>query len=221
MQASRIFGHIKSALLSNQEQIATIRLGVFRGIKTVAVPSQSLQIQFGLWEQETYRYIRLAANEARWVIDIGAGSGELSIFFAVKTMADPIIAVEAWDTRLLRQNIKLNQSGRITVFDQYLGIEVDRVPLDSLQVPRSERGFIKLDADFAELSILQSGKRLLAESKPLLIVETHSAALERDCCTFLRQLGYTTTIVPNAWWRSIIPEQRPLDHNRWLWAEPG
>jgi hypothetical protein len=220
MRISKIFHQIKSAMLSDQEKVGTIRLGVFRGVRTVARPTDSVQIRLGLWEQETYRYIRRAAHDAAWVIDIGAGSGELSIFFDLKTMAEPIIAVEAWDVRLLRRNIELNRSRRIEVLEKYLGIETDRIPLDSMEVPRDQRGFIKLDADFAELSILQSGERLLAESKPLLLVETHSAALERDCCAFLHPLGYRTMIIPNAWWRAIIPEQRPLDHNRWFWAEP-
>jgi hypothetical protein len=220
MQASKIFHKVKSVLLSEQEKVGTIRMGVFRGVKTIASPRSSVQIRLGLWERETYRYIQRAAHEAKWVIDIGSGSGELSIFFDCKTKADPIIAVEAWDTRLLLRNMELNRSSRIKVLEYYLGIEADRMPLSSLKVPRHQRGFIKLDADFAELSILQSGERLLTECKPLLLVETHSAELERDCCAFLHQLGYVTKIIPNAWWRAIIPEQRPIDHNRWFWAEP-
>jgi hypothetical protein len=221
MKSSAILNYAKSMVMSDREQIGTIRLGVFRGVKTLAVPKESVQIRLGLWERETYKYIRRAAREANWVIDIGAGSGELSIFFETRTKADPIIAVEAWDTRLLLQNIAINQSGRIEILEQYLGTEVGRLPLNSVKVPRNRRGFIKLDADFAEYSILQSGQQLLEESKSLLLVETHSAVLERDCCEFLRKLGYHTRIIPNAWWRSIIPEQRPSDHNRWFWAEPN
>ncbi len=220
MRANRILQWLKSAWLSDCEKTGTIWLGVFRGVKTIAVPRDSVQIRMGLWERETHKYIKQAADVARWVIDIGAGSGELSIFFATRTKADPIIAIEPWGMRLLHQDIGLNSSGRIVVLDHYLGVEYNCVRLDSLDVPRHEQGFIKLDADFAELSILKSGERLLAESKPLLLIETHSAALEHDCCAFLRRLGYRTKIIPNAWWRAIIPEQRPLDHNRWLWAEP-
>lgn len=220
MRAGRLVQQTKSLFLSNQEKVGTIRLGVFRGIKTLAIPRNSMQLRFGLWEQETYKYIRRAADEANWVIDIGAGDGELSIFFATRTKADPIIAVEPGDTRVLQQNIELNGSNRIVVLRQYLGTEADRVYLDSLEVPRDQQGFIKLDADFAELSILQSGEQLLSKCRPLLIVETHSATLERDCTLYLRQLGYSVKIIPHAWWRSIIPEQRPVDHNRWLWAEP-
>lgn len=221
MQANSILQELKSRWLSDQPKAGTIRMGLFRGVRTMAVPRDSLQIRLGLWERETHKYIKRAATAARWIIDIGAGSGELSIFFARRTDADPIIAVEPWNAGLLRDCIGLNGPVPITVLDQYLGVEENCVRLDALEVPRHLQGFIKLDADFAELSVLQSGERLLVEGKPLLLVETHSAALEKDCCGFLHQLGYRTKIITNAWWRSIIPEQRPLDHNRWLWAEPS
>ena len=64
MQASKIFHQITSVLLSDQEKVGTIRMGVFRGVKIIASPSKSVQIRLGLWEQETYRYIRRAAHEA-------------------------------------------------------------------------------------------------------------------------------------------------------------
>ena len=67
-------------------------------------------------------------------------------------------------------------------------------------MPRQATGFIKIDADFAEFDILKSGEGLLREGQPLLLVETHSAALERDCSDFLANLGYEITIVPNARW---------------------
>ena len=120
---------------------------------------------------------------------------------------------------LLLQNIDLNGPTCIRIIDQYLGSQENQIPLDLLEVPRDKRGFIKLDADFAELNILHSGERLLVEAKPYLLIETHSAELEHDCVCYLEKLGYQTKIVPNAWWRMIIPEQRPLDHNRWLWAQ--
>ena len=220
MQAGRLSRRIKPIFLSNEVMPGTIRFGVFRGIRTMAVPTESVQIRLGLWERETYKYIRQAAKTARWVIDIGAGSGEHSLFFSLRTQADPIIAVEPSSSEFLRQNMQLNRSRSIVILEKYLGTKADHVRLDSLLVPRQASGFIKLDADFAEFDILQSGEGLLRESRPLLLVETHSAALERDCSYFLADLGYEITIVPNAWWRTIVPEQRPIDHNRWLWAKP-
>ncbi len=122
---------------------------------------------------------------------------------------------------MVRENIELNGSNRIVLLERFIGTEPGQLPLDDLPVPHDRRGFIKLDADTAELAILQSGRRLLAEAKPLLLVETHSPELEHDCCAFLAGLGYRLEIIPNAWWRALVPEQRPLDHNRWFWAEPA
>jgi hypothetical protein len=36
---------------------------------------------------------------------------------------------------------------------------------------------------------------------------------------FLERLGYTCRVIKNAWWRLLIPEQRPIEHNRWFIAE--
>jgi hypothetical protein len=119
----------------------------------------------------------------------------------------------------VRINVELNNSRGIDIFEKYLGTKSDQVRLDSLAVPRQTIGFIKLDADFAETDILKSGEGLLRESRPLLLVETYSAALERDCSNFLASLGYEITVIPNAWWRVLVPEQRPTDYNCWLWAE--
>jgi len=35
----------------------------------------------------------------------------------------------------------------------------------------------------------------------------------------LRERGYKTKIIRNAWWRLFIPELRPLEQNRWLWVQ--
>jgi hypothetical protein len=221
IQAGGPLRRIKNAFLSDQESVGTIRFGVFRGIRTMAVPRDSVQIRLGLWEQETYKYIRRSAKVARWVIDIGAGCGELSLYFSLRTLAKPIIAVEPWTPGIVRQNIELNQSLGVDIFEIYLGCQVNQTKLDDLEVPRALPGFIKLDADFAELDILKSGEGLLREARPFLLVETHSIALERDCSDFLSNLGYAITIIPNAWWRIFLPEQRPISHNRWLWARPS
>jgi hypothetical protein len=221
MQASRLLRFAKLAFISDEVMTGTIRLGLFHGVKTLAVPTESVQMRLGLWERETYKYIRQAAKTARWVIDIGAGSGEHSLFFSLRTRADPILAVEPGSPDLVRQNIELNHALNIEILDKELGTGAGQVRLDSLSVPRQVVGFIKLDADGAELDILRSGEGLLREARPLLLVETHSAALERDCFDLLSDISYKITIIPNAWWRRIVPEQRPLDHNRWLWAKPS
>jgi hypothetical protein len=55
-----------------------------------------------------------------------------------------------------------------------------------------------------------------------LLIETHSPALEQECVAILRREGFATRIVPTAWWRGVLPEQRGLEQNRWLVAaKPG
>jgi hypothetical protein len=216
----RLAQRVKPLLLSDQTSVGTIWFGLYRGIKTIGVPKDSVQIRFGLWERETYKYIRQAANRIQWMIDVGAGSGELSLYFALRTGAKHIIAVEPWTPDLLRKNITFNNCRSIEIIQNYLGTGPDHTKLDAVSVPRDLSGFIKIDADFAELDILRSGEALLGAAKPLLLVETHSASLERECIGFLFKLGYEVTIITNAWWRKFIPELRPLEHNRWLWAKP-
>ncbi len=216
----RLAQHVKSLLLSDKATVGTIWFGVYRGIRTIGVPRDSVQIRLGLWERETYKYIRRAANRIQWMIDVGAGSGELSLYFALRTKAKRVIAVEPWTPDLLRKNITLNNCRSIEILQKYLGTGPDHTKLDAVSVPRDLSGFIKIDADFAELDILRSGEALLRAAKPLLLVETHSVSLERDCISFLSKLGYEVIIVTNAWWRRFIPELRPLEQNRWLWAKP-
>jgi hypothetical protein len=50
------------------------------------------------------------------------------------------------------------------------------------------------------------------------LIETHSLDLERGCIELLAGHGYVTRIIPNAWWRIAVPEQRHGEINRWLAA---
>jgi hypothetical protein len=198
---------------------ARIHLGPLRGVKISAPPNTSKQMRFGLWERETYPYLRRAMRTCDWMVDIGAGDGEHCIAFAIHTAAAPIIAIDPGPIELLRTNIETNRAdGRVTIDRSFIGTKFTR--LDSLNVPAKGRGFIKIDADFCELDILQSGTGLLAKHSALLLIETHTAALEDECCQLLVRMDYRTKIISPAWWRAIIPETRALEHNRWLWAEP-
>jgi hypothetical protein len=200
--------------------LARIHLGPLRGVKILTAPSGFKQMRYGLWERETYPYIRRAMRDCDWMIDIGAGAGEHCIAFALRTWASPIIAIDSGgDTELLRANLENNGvPDRVTINTSFIGTK--ETPLDSITVPDTGRGFIKLDADFCELDILKSGTRLLRQGTIQLLVETHSASLETECLRLLHGFGYCTNVIHNAWWRAIIPEKRAVEHNRWLWAEP-
>lgn len=202
------------------------RYGLYRGLTFDLDLASQTQVWLGLWERETYSFIRRAARSCRWAVDVGAGQGELSVYLLKKSSAEIIFAIEPQEIAIaaLQTNLDLageNGSARVQVLNKFCGTttEEDVIALDSLALDRSKPGFIKIDVDGPECDVLDSGASLLTEADVLLLVETHSQDLEHDCIGRLVKLGYECTIIRNAWWRLLVPEHRPIEHNRWLWAE--
>jgi hypothetical protein len=211
---------LKAALLSAEETTVTVPLGLYRGIKMRMAPRSSVQFLVGLQERETYPYIRLAARHAHWAIDIGAWHGELCLYLASRDRRIETIAVEPNLDAQLRSNIALNGGLPVRIVAQAIGTGSGMMPLDDIETTSHNPGFIRIDTDGAELDILHSGERMLRAKQPMLLIETHSHSLEDGCIAYISRVGYRTiNIIPNAWWRALIPEQRPIEHNRWLWAQ--
>jgi len=159
------------------------------------------------------------------MIDVGAGHGELCLFFLKHSRARPVVAIEpqASERELMRRNLALNgceSSEALVWVSKLIGLDdgPEFVPLAKLPVDNTRHGFIKIDVDGAEMEVLRSGETMLATTAVDLLVETHSLPLEQECLSYLKGLGFDCRIIPNAWWRSIVPEHRPIGHNRWLWA---
>ncbi|MCX7856944.1 MAG: FkbM family methyltransferase [Deltaproteobacteria bacterium] len=162
---------------------------------------------------------------ARWVIDVGAGRGELICLSARRTKILKIVAVEPLTAMydLIVEHLRINgllNDPRISILTKYVSSvpnkNIDTVLLDSIDVPVGEHGFLKIDVDGAEMDVLMSGQQLLKKWPVDVLVETHSQVLEKSCADFLKKLGYKVELIKNAWWRFILPEQRPIEHNRWL-----
>jgi FkbM family methyltransferase len=84
---------------------------------------------------------------------------------------------------------RLSVSGPLAVRTLSLDHEVDRGALP-------EPDYIKIDAEGAELLILEGARRLLVRRHPTLSVETHQwlpefPTVREDCIRFLSQIGYT------------------------------
>jgi Methyltransferase FkbM domain len=185
----------------------------------------------GFRGHETNEAIRQAAQRANWIVDVGAGSGELCVLSANLNKVRRIIAIEPDQAMLksLQANIDHNEilyndilSGRIEIVEKFIGTQNgdEYVTLDQLNIDRSLHGFIKIDVDGSECDILRSGQQLLSYFNVDILVGTHSSELERNCVHFLEDVGYTCRIVKKTWWRSLIPEQRPCQRSRWLFATP-
>jgi hypothetical protein len=179
----------------------------------------------GLYETETFSAIRRAARRCDWVVDVGAGVGELAIFCLTRTQCRAVHAIEpqASEIAQFERNLSLNGldgDARLTIQQKFAG-DGDRLthlPIDDLQLWRMGHGFLKIDVDGFELEVLDSARETLAQGDLDVLVEVHSEALEAACMQRLVALGYDVGIIKNAWWRAVIPEKRPIPHNRWLVA---
>jgi hypothetical protein len=225
--AFRPFSRLKSALVPSGRKPLRVRWGLYSGLTLHLDLAHETQIYLGLWERETYRFIRSALSSCCWLIDIGSAKGELGILLATQPNVTKVIACEplASEIDVFKRNQALNKVAMkvpIEIVQKYVGTadRPDTVRLDHLDVDRTRRGLIKIDVDGAEMDVLHSGRKLLEARVAALLVETHSETLERECGVFLASCGYRCCVIRNAWWRTIVPEKRPSEHNRWLWARP-
>jgi len=184
-----------------------------------------LQRYVGLDEREIAGVVSRFASAARTLVDVGANDGYYTVGF-LSSSAERVIACEPGPAcdRLLA-NAAANghaPSSRFQLERRLVGSGDGEIALRELVADSSRPIFFKIDVDGAEWSVLESieGYSFLAET--LWIVETHSPELENKCLGWFARQNFQTRIIPPAFWRAAIPEQRPLAHNRWLVAtSPG
>jgi hypothetical protein len=190
-------------------------------------PAHQTQYILGLHEREVHRWLPTLARGALSAVDIGAASGEYSLYFLARTGAEQVFA---FDPDLVSReefmaNLDLNtyaNDPRLHIFSTYIRGTTgpDALTLDELLPKLRLPCVVKIDVDGAEADILAGGDAMLRTHQVRWLIETHSAELERECAGRLKEHGYHVTIIRNAWWRAIVPEQRPIAHNRWLVALP-
>ena len=184
------------------------------------------QLFLGLHERELYRALWRLAPLARGAVDVGAAEGEYTLFFLARTRAETVIAVEpsALLTSILLRNVTANElDGRRLEACQYLLGESDQDTerrLDSVAESLQFPAVIKIDVDGAEAAVLRGAPGLLKRRDVHWIVETHTKSLEEECLSIFGAEGLSFRIVRNSWWRVIVPENRPVIHNRWIVAGP-
>lgn len=216
---------IKSLLFGkNPNQEKKIVFGIGRGIRMKIDPSSKTQRILGLDEREIQKAFKSFALNAQSYIDIGASDGYYGLIYRKYNPQGQIYLFDLNPTFLQEQksNFALNgstdnvffSSKKISNFS-----DANNLSLDEMFPDTREKIFFKIDVDGDEVFVLEGIQNLLKRNDCLLIIETHSQQLEKDCVSFLNTLGYKTRIIPNAWWRSIIPEDRPIGFNRWLSAE--
>jgi precorrin-6B methylase 2 len=200
-----------------------ITVGLLRGLRFVVDPHEKTQRILGLDEKEIAPALRKATEGARTAVDVGAHDGWYATFFASRPNIAHVIACDRNQVVVDRlvENVNLNGfAGKVTVHVVAVGGSnaAGFRSLDDLLMKEAPPFVIKIDVDGGELDVLTSGMTVLREQDCSLIVETHSLELERACMACLQQLGYETTVIPNGWYRRLVPELRLVAHNRWFIA---
>ncbi len=225
MHHLRILSKLKSTLVQPGRRPRKILYGVNRGLVMDLDLRHDLQRQLGLYEREISHFFHQCAQRINTAIDVGAGDGYYTLYFLAKTSARNVFAFEPSEEarNRIQENLRAN------------GLDHDsRLVLSSLSVSSRSEGattnleslsqtietpcLIKIDVEGAEVDVLAGAGRVLGLPDVLWIIETHSRCLEEECDNCLTRWGYETVIVPNARWRAILPELRPISHNRWLFA---
>jgi hypothetical protein len=222
----RILSALKSKLVPDEAKPRRILSGPFRGIKLELSLSNRLQTYLGLFERETHGWIKTLSRDIRTAIDVGAAEGEYALFFLLGTTAENVYAFEPDSSCLavFARNARLNSidvdSKRLSISKLLVGrgCSENVVALDSLAGSVHRPCLIKLDVDGGEEDVLLGATTLNSLPGIRWLIETHSADLEQSCIRLLKTAGFQTKVIKTAWWRSILPEMRPLCHNRWLAA---
>lgn len=220
-------GRVKNRVITPGARPRMIRTGVFRGLWMQLDLRDHTQVFLGLYERELHKWVRALGERAVSAIDVGAADGAYSLYFLKRTGMRAVHAFEPDPAArgTLLTNLRLNaleRDNRLQLFDRPAGTGASStIALDSLAASLYVPCVVKVDVEGGEVDVLTGARELLRRPGVAWIIETHSAALERDCMRIFGTHGLDVRIVSPAWWRIAIPEARPIPHNRWLVASPA
>lgn len=214
---------VKKIILGDGRADRRIPFGLYKGLTLSIDPRSDAGFYLGLYERETTPWLRSAARSARSLVDVGAGAGELSIWALAHKSMQRVLAYDSSPERwpLLHHNIRLNAFQNDKRFEWFstcfLGDDNPEETLLAIEA-LPEPVLLKIDVDGGEQAILEKMNDILRRKQFLILVETHSKALDGACFRLLADAGYRVRRIRQAWWRFFFPEQRPLDFNGWIVA---
>jgi hypothetical protein len=215
---------IKRLLVPEGRRLRRLRGGLAKGMMMELDLSNQSQRYWGLDERELVAAFRRMIPACRSLIDVGANDGYYTMAF-LQSKAARVVACEPGPAmEQLLSNARANgyETGERFIAEQrFIGAGEGSVSIAELVRDLPRPVFLKVDIDGGEVELLQSAENCDCLSDLRWLIETHSKELEEQCIAWLEAHGYKTRIIYNAPWRVLLPEQRPIPHNRWLVAEPS
>jgi hypothetical protein len=216
---------LKKLFFGSGTNVRPIRFGIASGLKMKISLDHKLQRYLGLDEREIHSSFEKFARRSNVFVDIGASDGYYGLVYRKLNSEGIVYSCDANPSYAeeQRSNFMLNgfPLNRIRIISKFITDHTDNesITLDDLIEEDHGSIFIKTDVDGGELLVLKGIESTLKQKDCNIIVETHSLELEEKCTAYLQDMGYKTQVIPNAWWRLFVPEQRPIAHNRWFRAE--
>lgn len=217
--------HKLKSILFGQLGEHRVKYGLGKGLKLTIDPLHKSQRILGLDEREVQPYFAAFAKCADVFIDVGASDGYYSLIYRKLNQYGQVICCDADQSfRDMQHRHFFSNFGHIDKFQAIEKLVGDHLQEGCTTIDELIRGsewarpFIKVDVDGGELQVLKGAVQTLTWKNCVLIIETHSSVLESDCILFLKNHGYDSGIIRNAWWRTIIPEKRMIPHNRWFYS---
>ncbi len=196
-----------------------------RGLQMTVDFQHDSQMWAGLLERELVPWFRRFSEGIATAIDVGASQGMYTLYFLARTSARKVVAFEPVPENVarLRRNLQWNgleNSPRVQIVEKFVSDHEDeqQTTLDSLSASIALPCLVKIDAEGGEAGILNGSHNLLERNGIRWIVEAHSKQSQEECEQIFKARGYSVSIVPKAWWRTVVPELRPIDVNQWLVA---
>ena len=192
---------------------------MYAGLKLEIDPECEANLFFGLYERETYPWLRKAVTKARSAVDVGAGNGEMTVWFLSRENLAKVHASAPDRQRKAKfeRNIRANNfktDGRLFFHPEPFGGPSARQILRQLPQPI----LLKIDIDGGEGGLLEEIREELRLRSIQLLLEVHSEELWKRCSQLLKEEGYQVQEIRQGWWKKIIPERRPSAFNQWLVA---
>jgi len=172
----------------------------------------------GSYEHEKQRLFAEHVSNGAVVFDIGANVGFYTLLASTLVGNGKVVAFEPvpGNLRHLRRHLSLNKVQNVTVVEsavsdeegtvlfkrgasntngsidangdfQVTAVSIDRL-ISTHEVPIPS--LIKMDIEGGEFRALIGARATLMEYHPTIFLATHGAEIHRNCCEFLRSLGY-------------------------------